>query len=158
MKREFVDFLLIVVLPFSGLFSGCCWTFFPSPNSLKVDVCSFICEDGADSEISADPRHPIPRAAPAIRPGCCFPPSSQAGASLAAVHNPALRNRAASPNARPNALQPLRHQDSVPPYHPCPPPQGQSWKPSAGRDMQSTHAWSCSFQLSEPAEEHGTLN
>lgn len=34
--------------------------------------------------------------------GCRFPPSSQAGAGLAAVHNPALRNRAASQNAPPN--------------------------------------------------------
>lgn len=25
------------------------------------------------------------------------------------------------------------------------------------RHAQSTHAWSCSFQLSEPAKEHGTL-
>lgn len=114
--------------------------FFPSPNSLKVDVCSFICcEDGADSEIcrTSTSNH-------ADGPSCCFPPCSQAGASLAAVHSPALRNRAASPNACPNALQPPRHQDGAPPPPPpLPIPEemtrGQSWKPSAGRDTHSQH-------------------
>lgn len=98
-------------------------------------------------------------AANANSAGRRFPPSSQAGASPAAVRNSALRNRAASPDARPGALQPLCLRGGVVP----PAPRGNDTRTELESlfretDAQSTQAWRTSLRLSEPAGEHGTLN